>query len=190
LTVSPPTRHGSIPTGFGTPDIRIQRAKVAQGGRLTLSDISDDDLSWDSELDAPDDTDSELDMPGPSGYGQEAPDAKKEDDSDSELGLEHDPWNAVCVIGVRVFSKDQGAEIEVIRGDVDDQSDLDEADDVGLLGPLHGPQRRTLDVDDASKDAVRKMPTPTSSPISPRVGKGMGSLAERLSERLGRAGTL
>lgn len=155
LSVHPPNRHSTYPQHHA-PDILVQRASVAASGKLSLSDISDDELSWDSELDGPDDfSDSEMLAGGPNGRSAE------EDDAD------RDPWNAVCVVGLRVYSKDQEVEIEVVRGD--DVSEFDSQQDPS--SPIIG--RKMLDVDDAAKDAVEAARTPVNSPISPTTVRGI-----------------
>jgi hypothetical protein len=142
-------RQSTYPT-YGTPDIRVQRASFGHGGTLTLSDISDDELSWDSELDGPDDmSDSEM-------LAADPPATATEDNESNEDDA--DPWNAVCVIGLRVYSQGQEVQIEVIRGDNEDnRSNMD--DDLGI---------KILDVDDSAKDAV-ELRSPVSSPITPAV---------------------
>lgn len=168
LTVQPPpSRHATFP--FATPGIRVHRASIASGSNLSLSNISDDEISWDSELDAPDDaSDSEMMAPdlsaGPGAvYGQNT------DNDEDEDEFERDPWNAVCVVGLRVYSKGQEVQIEVVRGDEEETADTDEEGDVS--SPVIG--RKMLDVDDAAKDVVEAGRTPLNSPISPVVVRGM-----------------
>ena len=123
---------------------------------MSLSDISDDDLSWDSELDFPEDDPMEDKF---NGFGLGRPDQIESDDEDE---FERDPWNAVCVLGLRVYSEGQEVEIEVVKGNAQDE---EENEDV----------QKRLDIDDASKDAVDALTTPMNSPISPRA-RGMFSL--------------
>ena len=68
LTVQPPSYHHSQP--HHPPDIRVQRASFAASGHLTLSDISSDELSWDSELDAPSSPSDDEDSAPPRGPGR------------------------------------------------------------------------------------------------------------------------
>ncbi|KAL8741673.1 MAG: hypothetical protein Q9190_005747 [Brigantiaea leucoxantha] len=59
-----------------------------------------------------------------------------EDGEDEDAAFADDPWNAVCVVGLRVYSKDKGLSVEVVRPkSKDDEADI------------------PLDVDDASKGA-------------------------------------
>ncbi|KAI4276858.1 MAG: hypothetical protein LQ337_002205 [Flavoplaca oasis] len=89
---------------------------------LTLDDISDDGLSWSSDIDAPPDSDSEESdesdsdgdssgKPPPSIRVDKEKTASKDDKESSSKG----PWNAVCVFGLRVYAKEAQAEIEVLR---------------------------------------------------------------------------
>lgn len=59
----------------------------------------------------------------------------EDDDDDENLEFENDPWNAVCVVGLRVYSKDPETCIEVFRPKEEDDSET------------------PLDVDDISKGA-------------------------------------
>jgi len=160
LTVEPP-RHGSI-SMMTAPPIRVQRASLNSAGDIALSDVSDDDISWDSELDGPEDSADESMEPGASGPGYFGEDKM---DSESEDDFEKDPWNAVCVVGLRVYAENQEAEIEIVRGEKTEETN-----------------QNHLDVDDASKDAVDAVRTPLNSPISPNVRRGMGSLERVLME--------
>ncbi|KAL8760110.1 MAG: hypothetical protein Q9184_003431 [Pyrenodesmia sp. 2 TL-2023] len=82
---------------------------------LTLDDISDDGLSWSSDIDAPSDSDvAEPDAIDSSSDSEPSPIATKEGGGKSP-GASKDPWNAVCVFGLRVYAKEAQAEIEVVR---------------------------------------------------------------------------
>ncbi|KAL9011540.1 MAG: hypothetical protein Q9180_009183, partial [Flavoplaca navasiana] len=89
---------------------------------LTLDDISDDGLSWSSDIDAPPDSDSdESDESDADEDSSEKPPAstrvnqeKTASENDKESSSKG-PWNAVCVFGLRVYAKEAQAEIEVIR---------------------------------------------------------------------------
>ena len=108
---------------------------------LTLDTISDDGLSWSSDIDAPcdsstsSDSDSDTEEPVPPAIdSSQTPGASADDDL-------NDPWNAVCVFGLRVYSKGSEAEIEVVRKE-------DDAESVGT---------KKLDVDDQAADATKKL---------------------------------
>jgi hypothetical protein len=168
--------------GFGTPGIRVQRAQVSAGGKLSLSDISDDDLSWDSELDAPSDTDSELEG---GGGGEQTTGARQGDgqepdsDGDEDDEFMRDPWNAVCVVGLRVYAKKQEARIEVMRA-TDGRWHGGREDGEDEMSPTQMAQT-SLDVDDAATDAVRNARTPVgASGRVARTGRAFGGLNERV----------
>ena len=58
------------------------------------------------------------------------------DDPDAEF--ESDPWNAVCVVGLRVYSKDEGCCVQIIRPrEEEDALDLDDASK-GASGEVEG----------------------------------------------------
>ncbi|KAK5696884.1 hypothetical protein LTR17_024203 [Elasticomyces elasticus] len=62
-----------------------------------LEELSDNDFDWDSDLDAPVyDSDDE-------------PDAKNDLFAD-------DPWNALCVLGLRVYSMNSAASLSIVNG--------------------------------------------------------------------------
>jgi hypothetical protein len=160
LSVQPPSRHATYPS-ISTPDIRVQRASLGAGGKLTLNDISDDELSWDSDLDAPSDiSDTEMMAPSEGACGSCG---RQNGGDEEEDEFERDPWNAVCVVGLRVYSKGQEVQIEVVRGDEYGDEEVDGEGEVA--SPVVG--RKRLDVDDAAKDAVEAV-----SPVSPSVIRG------------------
>ncbi|MDI1487082.1 MAG: hypothetical protein OHK93_006345 [Ramalina farinacea] len=111
----------------------------------TFDDISDDGLSWSSDIDAPSDTDSEVDSE-PEVTEEVVTYCKKCNTKVSEpikekvAQLEKNPWNAVCVIGLRVYSKEAQAEVDVIRKENDADSGKTEM----------------LDMDDQAADATRE----------------------------------
>jgi hypothetical protein len=188
-TRPPPNLASLAPLARHTrPDIRVQRARVAgDGGRLTLSDVSSDELSWDSELDAPSDSTSGADDDNDDARAPSlllAPDAieaaarrcaacggddaaagaggREEDSDEEEGGPERDPWNAVCVVGLRVYSTESDVRVEVVRGG----GRGEKGKGVGVEGG-GGQIHKKLDVDDAAKDAVEAMRTPVNSPVGP-----------------------
>ena len=59
------------------------------------------------------------------------------DDEEDEENAEYanDPWNAVCVVGLRVFSKDPGAEVKVVTPKTGDEWDVK----LDLDDPSKGP---------------------------------------------------
>lgn len=109
---------------------------------LTLDNISDDGLSWNSDIDAPSDssseTDSDSDSDSDTDADEPATSPTKEQPADDPA---NDPWNAVCVFGLRIYSKGSQAEIEVVRKQ-------DGEDSV---------ESKKLDVDDQAADATKKL---------------------------------
>lgn len=89
---------------------------------LTLDDISDDELSWASDVDAPPDSsssDSDDDLgpvaPRHSSYSDDnETSSSNEKQSDKEKQEGKDPWNAVCTFGLRICTQGPPAEIEVV----------------------------------------------------------------------------
>ena len=62
--------------------------------------------------------------------------APEGDDPDKEF--EDDPWNAVCVVGLRVYSKDEGCCVQIIRPREEEEGlDLDDASK-GASGEVEG----------------------------------------------------
>ncbi|KAK0268800.1 hypothetical protein LTR35_015222 [Friedmanniomyces endolithicus] len=61
-------------------------------------ELVDDDFEWDSDIDNPVDSDDD------------------EPDPKNEIFAE-DPWNAVCVLGLRVYSLNSMAKVTVVKGD-------------------------------------------------------------------------
>ena len=112
---------------------------------LMLDNISDDGLSWNSDIDAPSDSPSETDSDSDSDSDTDtdadapAPSPTKDQPADDPA---NDPWNAVCVFGLRVYSKGSQAEIEVVSKQ-DGEGSPDES--------------RKLDVDDRAADATKKL---------------------------------
>lgn len=125
-----------------------------------VSDVEDADFSWDSDIDGPDDfTDSDSDengsfsarrhhhVPATTHRGRRILGAMVVDDvadDDSEDEFEADPWNAVCVLGLRVYSKDTNVAIEVVRPKSD------------ALLTAEEKRQKDLDVDDSARDATKQ----------------------------------
>ena len=106
---------------------------------LTLDNISDDGLSWNSDIDAPSDSSSEIDSDSDSDTDadEQAPSPVKDQPADDPA---NDPWNAVCVFGLRFYSKGSQAKIEVRKQDGEDSI-----------------ASKKLDVDDQAADATKKL---------------------------------
>ena len=112
---------------------------------------AEDDYLYDSDASFHSSIDSVLDFPPDEDDDEEEDEDDDDDDQpdeivgddDQDLPFAIDPWNAVCVIGLRLYSKDPGSTIKVIRPKSDEEALLEE-DDVskGLSGkePIHDTQ--------------------------------------------------
>ena len=105
---------------------------------LTLDDISDDGLSWASDIDAPSDTSSESESDDPAAPPSNPPPPAPNTEDDD---FASDPWNAICVVGLRVYSRGSQAQIEIVR--------TQEGGDV--------VESKKLDVDDQAADATKRL---------------------------------
>lgn len=126
--------NGNTPVNDPAPPSTAVAPSVTGGPPLLDSDY-DSDASFDSSID------SDLDfLPPASDTAVDAAvavpaAADDEDDNDDDAEFENDPWNAVCVVGLRVYSKDKETSIEIIRPRLEEDEDT------------------ALDVDDVSKGA-------------------------------------
>ncbi|KAI4129009.1 MAG: hypothetical protein LQ338_002476 [Usnochroma carphineum] len=77
---------------------------------------------------------TELDLTPPSKEASDSAPVEDNEPDGANAEFENDPWNAVCVVGLKVYSKDKGLCVEIVRP----KHELDEGD-------------TPLDVDDASK---------------------------------------
>jgi hypothetical protein len=153
-----PARRGTSPAPIArratlspmpgqNPRIRVTHG-TSNASLSGLSDLSDDSLSWDSELDGPDSSDSESEDSIPHHRKNSFYFPRRglpQDDEQSELEDEFaaDPWNAVCVVGLRVYSKDTEVSIEVVRPDHQKLTDEER-------------KQKALDIDDSARDATRR----------------------------------
>jgi len=117
-----------------------------------MSDYS----SWDSELDGPDSCDSDFEPSDdelPRFIESSRYRGRYEEEEDE---FERDPWNAVCVLGLRVYSKDTDVTIEVQNGEGDrKKSDCDDRSSI-----ISVPRKeKELDVDDSAADATSPLRT-------------------------------
>lgn len=111
-----PTTNGSVPTiqfnglharhaSSGSHRRRTESPRPSLNTRLATDNLNGSDMElldgfeFDSDLDMPPD-EAEC-KPPTSLQGSNQPNA--------------DPWNAVCVVGLRVYSKDSGLSLEVVR---------------------------------------------------------------------------
>ncbi|KAL9585523.1 MAG: hypothetical protein Q9212_001476 [Teloschistes hypoglaucus] len=82
----------------------------------TLDDISDDELSWASDVNAPLDSSSSDSSHPDSDDNNVGNEVLKSNENESDETKSDDPWNAVCTIGLKIFTQGPRAEIEVVNG--------------------------------------------------------------------------
>ena len=119
------------------PPITVNGQRLHEGSTTTAAyNDNDKDPDAESVLSFVDSVDSILDQhfleprDGPPLIAPElempALGARGEDDENAEFA--NDPWNAVCVVGLRVFSKGEAVSVTVVRpkgGDEEEESPLD-----------------------------------------------------------------
>jgi hypothetical protein len=162
LTPIPGVRPGIHVRGISISSHR------AQHGMHTPDDISDAS-SWDSDIDGPCSLDSGLSSDDEENIprmlsdrqpryvwynGQRYPYVEDEDE------FEADPWNAVCVVGLRLYSKDNtDVTIEVHNGEGEPKKKPDDDDaSVASTGAARRKEKE-LDVDDSAADATSPLRT-------------------------------
>ncbi|KAL9094954.1 MAG: hypothetical protein Q9165_002904 [Trypethelium subeluteriae] len=172
------------PQGAPPPVPRFSLNDALPPERPTLANISDDEASWDSELDYPSSLRSTSsssssaagaaggasdgsggedfgDMPAVLDYLRSPPSpppAAAPRGSAGGVGesggsssvpkrdigeLLEDPWNAVCVVGLRVFSQGGEGQEDGVR--------------VEVVKPGRNAAEKRVDVDDAAADAIRRL---------------------------------
>ncbi|KAL8840737.1 MAG: hypothetical protein Q9170_001175 [Blastenia crenularia] len=97
-------------------------------------DEEDDDWEYASDASFQSSIVTELDLPRLSDEAADTLPVEDNEADEANAEFEDDPWNAVCVVGLKVYSKDKGLCVEIIRP----KHELEEAD-------------TPLDVDDAAK---------------------------------------
>lgn len=122
----------SIPsvTLNGAPAPTSEAPSLSVDAPSTLA--PNDDYQYDSDASFDSSIDSVLDFPTQVDEAGAEDEATSADGGEDNAEFENDPWNAVCVVGLRVFSKDGVCSIQTIR-------------------PRE--EGETLDLDDASKGA-------------------------------------
>lgn len=133
------------------PSLNLPTASLAPSTAApppsTVADAYDSDASFDSSIDT--DLDA-LAIAGPTSTDETTGPALADDDgNDDDAEFENDPWNAVCIVGLRVYSKDPDLSVLIVRPKNEDED-----------------EETPLDVDDPSKGA-------SEEPI-PGAGAGEG----------------
>ena len=87
-----------------------------------------DDYQYDSDASFDSSIDSVLDFPAQADDVVSEEESPSMDDGDDNEEFENDPWNAVCVVGLRVFFKEGACSIETVRPRQEEETlDLDDA---------------------------------------------------------------
>ena len=87
-----------------------------------------DDYQYDSDASFESSVDSVLDFLDQADDVVAEEDPSPDDGADDDAEFENDPWNAVCVVGLRVFFKNGACTVETIRPKEEEESlDLDDA---------------------------------------------------------------
>ncbi|MCJ1281827.1 hypothetical protein MMC26_001150 [Xylographa opegraphella] len=162
LSAIPSARINSTPADGAPPP-------ASMGAPPTTASVSDADTlsSFDDSVDSLLDLDSLPDSSGAPPDAEPTPGRKYASDEEDESEDENaefaaDPWNAVCVVGLRVFSKDKGVTVAVVRPKV---------------GNEEGETK--LDVDDPSKGVAEE------GPVGEGEGEGEGvEVVEGLEKEL------
>ena len=99
---------------------------------------------------------------------------------EDENEFERDPWNAVAVVGLRVYSKESGVSVKVVRPRLSDEEDKDEkaevkldVDDSAVDAVKDGQEKNEQQVEDAEKEEVR--PKDALNPEDGEKKEGDGS---------------
>lgn len=106
-----------MPAGMQLPILTT--ASGYAGANDPEAEIGDDDFEWDQEVDGS----------ACGGSGDESDD----DDKDRDVYAD-DPWNAVCVLGLRVYSQNGDASIKTVEGGIDISEDGSHEGDKDLGG--------------------------------------------------------
>ncbi len=136
--------------GESIPQLRVNGNYATSRDFDPLVDYDSND-SVDFEFDS--DLDGDQSVRGGSRRGGDAQDGRPcgapVDDDDSEF--ENDPWNAVCVVGLRVYSKDPALSVEIVQPKID------------------GDAEAPLDLDDPAAGATKNAKSPEGSVMGART---------------------
>ena len=104
---------------------------------------------------------TELDLPEPPPAGDVAPQPTapaNPDEEDENAEFENDPWNAVCVVGLKVYSKDEELSILIVRPKSEDEEDtpldLDDASRGASGETMKDGEKPVVKTGDAAQDKI------------------------------------
>ncbi|KAF2825399.1 cysteine proteinase [Ophiobolus disseminans] len=168
LTPIPGLRPGiQVTRGRGT-SISSNRAHHS----MYSPDPYSEDSSWDSDIDGPCSLDTDMSSSDDDNERRDLSDrhhtryvwynGARYPYVEDEDEFERDPWNAVAVVGLRVFSKDNtDVTIEVLNGDGDRKKEGDDNASVASISTVRR-KHKELDVDDSAADATSPLRTRTT----------------------------
>ena len=150
-----------LPTPPPSPGSRVPRPD-------SRSDVSEPEtiITYASSIDS--DLDEDYYRTREFGDGSVVSIPSSSDDEDEDLvDYSNDPWNAVCVVGLRLFTKEGDVSVKVIKPpETDDEEEIKE--------------ETPLDVDDPMKSM-------SDEPVSPSKDQSVGqSIAEKLAQTMPR----
>lgn len=141
------------------PDWVESGTAVSSGPALRDKDDAVSISSFDSSIDSVLDLESIPDERSDDEELKKGDKVKGAFEEDPNAAFENDPWDAVCVVGLRVYSKDSGITIEVIRPtDKDDEKEqpLDVDDPNKAISESNGNgNERKIEEKSDSKDEKR-----------------------------------
>jgi hypothetical protein len=108
-----PHQHRNLSSAAASDD----RDDISSVASWCTSVISDLDYST-----------GEPDTSKPEAYAEDNETLKEDEIDEENLEFANDPWNAVCVVGLRVYSKDSGITVRVVRpkvGEDEEETPLD-----------------------------------------------------------------
>lgn len=78
------------------------------------------------------------------------------DEEDENAEFQNDPWNAVCVVGLRVYSKDEGLSVLIVRPKSEDDEDTPlDLDDNSKGASGETAQEEAIATGDAAQDETK-----------------------------------
>ena len=143
--------NGATPTDKinGTAPGTIVGTALVAGTVPPLSTAAAEGSTWEydslASFDSSMDTDLDLSPTPPPevarDFGTGIPPLPAPEEENENQEFEDDPWNAVCVVGLRVYSKDKDATIQIVRpkSEIEGETELDVDDNSkGASGELSG----------------------------------------------------
>ncbi|KAI9793295.1 MAG: hypothetical protein M1833_000794 [Piccolia ochrophora] len=144
-----------------TPSIELNGVPSAAPSVAAADDgasaVDDGNIS-DSNTEILEFIDQFSDLESVSSTATEAPEADATAQEDDEFAK--DPWNAVCIVGLRMYTKDKDASVEVVR-------------------PKEADTEAGLDLDDSAADATKEGREPTEVEANATEAKEAADASEK-----------